>query len=125
MGNRKPKPTESEQEILQVLWELGPSTVRQVHDAMDSDVRYTTVLKQMQVMFEKGLLLRNESQRSHIYRPKQKAETTQQNLVLDLMTRVFGGATDKLVMQALNSKKTTPEEIAAIRRLLDEMEGKK
>ena len=124
MGNKTPKPTESEQEILQALWQLGQATVRQVHDAMDSEVRYTTVLKQMQVMTEKGLLVRDESQRSHIYRSRQKPETMQRSLVSDLMSRVFGGAADKLVMQALNAKKTTPDEIAAIRQFLDEIEEK-
>jgi len=124
MTRKTPRPTESEQEILQAIWELGPATVRQVHEAMKSDVRYTTVLKQMQVMTEKGLLNRDESQRSHVYRSRQKPEATQRTLVSDLMKRVFGGAADKLVIQALNAKKTTPEEIAAIRKLLDELEEK-
>lgn len=124
MANKTPKPTESEQEILQALWQLESATVREVHQSLNSEVRYTTVLKQMQVMTEKGFLLRDESQRSHIYRARQKPETTQRNLVSDLMKRVFGGSADKLVMQALNAKKTTPEEIAAIRTLLDQIEEK-
>ena len=119
-------PTESEQEILQILWKLKSATVREVHDVLTEirDVRYTTVLKQMQIMFEKNLVVRDETQRSHIYRARQKAETTQRQLVGDFMTRVFGGAADKLVMQALNSKKTSPEEIANIRKLLDKLEEK-
>lgn len=126
MADRKQRPTASEVEILSVLWANGPSTVRDVHTELEQnrDIGYTTVLKLMQIMSEKGLLLRDESQRSHIYRPKQKAEATQRSLVKDMLTRVFSGSTEKLVMQALSAKKATPNELAQIRRMLDELEEK-
>jgi BlaI family transcriptional regulator, penicillinase repressor len=122
---QSPRPTDAELEILRVLWSLGPCTVRQVHDELSPkrDVGYTTMLKLMQIMTDKGLLLRNESQRSHVYRARQKEAVTQKQLVKDLVSRAFGGATEKLVMQALSSKKATAQEIADIRKLLDEMEG--
>jgi predicted transcriptional regulator len=121
-----PRPTDAELEILRVLWNLGPSTVRQVHDELSQkrDVGYTTMLKLMQIMTDKRLLLRDESERSHVYRAKQKEAVTQKQLVKDLVLRAFGGATEKLVMQALSSKKATAQEIADIRQLLDEMEGR-
>ena len=120
------KPTDAELRILQVLWDRGPSTVREVFDTLpDNDSGYTTALKLMQIMFEKGLVTRDESQRSHIYKAKNKAEQTQRGLVKDLATRAFGGATNKLVMQALRARKVTSEELAEIRELLDELEGKK
>jgi predicted transcriptional regulator len=124
MTGKKQKPTDSEVEILSVLWENGPATVREVHSKLIKlrDVGYTTTLKMMQIMFEKGLLVRDESQRSHIYRPRQKAETLQKNIVKDVISRVFSGATDKLVMQALSAKPTTPEQIAKIRQMLDQLE---
>lgn len=119
------KPTDAELEILAVLWEHGPLTVRQIHNHLEParGVGYTTVLKLMQIMFEKGLLDRDESARSHIYRAKSRQETMQKQLVKDLVQKVFGGSTEKLVMQALSAKKATPEELAEIRRCLDEMEG--
>ena len=122
---QSPRPTDAELEILRVLWSLGPCTVRQVHDELSPkrDVGYTTMLKLMQIMTDKGLLLRNESQRSHVYRARQKETVTQKQLVKDLVSRAFGGATEKLVIQALSSKKATAQEIADIRKLLDEMEG--
>lgn len=120
-----PRPTDAELEILRVLWTFGPSTVRQVHDELSQkrDVGYTTMLKLMQIMTDKGLLLRDESERSHIYRAKQKETVTQKQLVKDLVSRAFGGSTEKLVMQALSSKKATAQEIADIRQLLDKLEG--
>ena len=119
------KPTDGELEILAVLWEHGPSTVRQVHDRLEParGVGYTTVLKLMQIMFEKGLLDRDESERSHIYRAKSRQEVMQKLLVKDLLHKVFGGSMEKLVLQALSAKKATPEELAEIRKLLDELEG--
>lgn len=121
------KPTDGELEILSVLWEQGPSTVRKVHDLLEParGVGYTTVLKLMQIMCEKGLLERDESQKSHIYRARSRQEVMQKQLVKDLLHKVFGGQADKLVMQALSAKKATPEELAEIRRLLDEMEGER
>lgn len=124
-GNRLPRPTDAELDILRVLWDLGPSTVRQVQEELSRlrDVGYTTALKLLQIMTDKGLVVRDESQRSHIYRTKQQAEVTQKQLVKDLAVRAFGGSTEKLVMQALSANKSSPEELAEIRRMLDELEG--
>jgi len=118
------KPTEAEQEILQTLWGLEKATVREVHTelAAKREVGYTTVLKLMQIMFEKGTLARDESRRSHVYWPRQKARVTQRRLVKDFVQKVFGGSTEKLVLHALSTKKATPDEIANIRKMLDEME---
>jgi BlaI family transcriptional regulator, penicillinase repressor len=103
-----------------VLWARGPSTVREVHDAMAASrsVGYTTTLKTLQVMTEKGLTLREDSRGQHLYRPRQTEEETQRRLVTDLLDRAFGGSTSKLVLQALSSRKTSPEELREIRRLL-------
>ena len=119
------RPTNAELAILQVLWRRGPCTVRQIHDVLSEEkpVGYTTVLKLMQIMTEKGLLLRDESRRSHVYRPQVSAEQTQQQLVGDLLERAFEGSAQRLVMQALSAKKVTAEELAQIRALLDEIEG--
>ena len=118
-----PRPTDGELEILQVLWELGPSTVRQIQEVLDRRKRtgYTTVLKLMQIMAAKGRW-RDESQRTHVYRPRVPADKTQRQLVTDLMDRVFRGSAQKLVMQALNSKNVSREELSEIRSLLDEIE---
>ena len=126
MTGKQDRPTESEVEILSLLWRNGPSTVRDVHTQLQKhrDVGYTTVLKLMQIMFEKGLLLRNESQRSHVYRPRQKAEKTQKTLVKHMLSRVFSGSVEDLVVQALSAKKATPDELAQIRKMLDELEDK-
>ena len=120
-----PRPTDAELAILRVLWQRGPSTVRQVQETLSQDrpTGYTTVLKMMQIMTDKGLVRRDESQRAHIYHPVFAEEETQQRLVGDLIERAFGGSTTNLVMQALSAKKASPEELAEIRRLLDESEG--
>lgn len=127
MPNREriPRPTDAELAILRVLWRRGPCTVRQVHDVLSAEkpTGYTTILKFMQIMTEKGLLLRDESRRSHVYRPQVSAEQTQQQLVGDLLERAFEGSAQRLVMQALSTKKVTPEKLAQIRALLDEIEG--
>lgn len=121
----QPRPTEAELEILQVLWEHGPATVRFVNDRLNEKkkVGYTTTLKIMQIMFEKRLLERDESARSHLYRPSiEKGET--QGLLLDrLVQTAFGGSAAKLVMQALGNHKASKEEISRIRKFLDELEG--
>jgi predicted transcriptional regulator len=121
----KPKPTEAELAILQVLWRHGPCTVRQVHEELckDKPSGYTTTLKLLQIMTGKKLVRRDESQRTHIYRAALREEETQRNLVDDLLQRAFGGSAQKLVMQALAHKKATPDELAEIRKLLDELEG--
>ncbi len=119
------RPTEAELEILTVLWHRGPSTVREVHDTLSlrRTVGYTTVLKFLQIMAEKGLVRRNEAQRAHVYEATPPREQTRGLLVRDLLERAFGGSSMQLVMHALSQKKATPEEIAEIRRLLDRMEG--
>lgn len=120
-----PRPTDAELAILNVLWAQGACTVRDVHERLsqERDMGYTTVLKLMQIMFDKGLVTRDDSQRSHVYKARQKAQTTQRMLVTDLLVRAFGGSTEKLVMQALAAKKASKDELAEIRRLLDELEG--
>lgn len=120
-----PRPTEAELELLRVLWERGPLTVREVHEGVrGKGTGYTTTLKILQKMTEKGLVRRDESQRSHVYEPSVAAEKTQRQLVRDLVKRAFGGSAGRLVVQALAEKKATSEELAEIRRLLDEMEGR-
>lgn len=122
-----PKPTESELEILQVLWQHGPGTVRFVNDKLNEKkkVGYTTTLKLMQLMVEKRILKRDEKTRSHLYRPAVKEKETQ-NLLLDrFLETAFGGSALKLVMQALGNHKTSKEEITRIRELLDSLEGEK
>jgi predicted transcriptional regulator len=118
----RPLPTNSELEILRVLWAHGPCTVRQVFEELKDarDVGYTTILKLMQIMAEKGLVRRNEEQRTHLYEPMVPQESTQRQLVGYLMDRAFGGSSMKLVMQALSTKRATPAEIQEIRRLLDQ-----
>ena len=126
MGNPQlPRPTDAELAILGVLWQLGPSTVRQVHDALSREqpTGYTTVLKFMQIMAEKGLLDRDESQRAHVYSPRVSEQKTQRQLVTDLLDRAFSGSAAKLVVQALSSKKASRDEIDEIRNLLDQIEG--
>jgi predicted transcriptional regulator len=119
------KPTEAELAILQVLWRHGPCTVRQVHEELSQEKQsgYTTTLKLLQIMAGKGLVQRDESERSHVYRARLSEEKTQRHLVDDLLDRAFGGSAQKLVMRALASKKTTPKELTEIRKLLDELEG--
>ena len=121
-----PRPTDAELEILTVLWERGPSTVREVHEAivLRKPAQYTTVLKLMQIMAEKGLVCRNEEQRAHLYEARAPQESTQRQLVGELLDRAFGGSAMQLVMQALSTKRATPDEIAKIRRMLDEYEEK-
>lgn len=122
-----PKPTASELEILGVLWQMGPATVRQVWAQLDAvkPTGYTTVLKLMQIMAEKGLVKRNEENRAHVYSPVLEREEVQGRMVDDLMERVFGGSASALVMRALSRKRASKKEIAEIRRMLDEAEGGK
>ncbi len=120
-----PRPTDAELSILRVLWSKGPSTVREIADEMNRDrhVGYTTVLKFMQIMTEKGLVLRDDSSRTHVYRPKLSEEKTLRQLVQDLLHRAFGGSAQKLVMQALAAKKASRAELDEIQKILDEMKG--
>ena len=118
MGTTRRKPTEAELAILRVLWARGPSTVREVAAAMGREGRYTTVLKLLQIMTDKQLVRRDASTRTHVYEAARSESETQRLLVRDLVDRAFDGSAGKLVMQALASKKTTPQELAEIRRLL-------
>jgi predicted transcriptional regulator len=115
----KKRPTDAELAILRVLWTRGPSTVREVADAMRHQGAYTTVLKTLQIMTEKGLVRRDEAERTHIYEASASETSTQKQLVTDLMHRVFEGSAAKLVLQALRAGKASPDELAEIRRLLD------
>ena len=121
-----PRPTDAELAILRVLWERGPSTVRDVTVALQNErgTGYTTALKLMQIMTEKGLVQRNDSQRTHVYEAVAAAEVTRKQLVTDLLERAFGGSAQQLVMQALSSKKASSAELVEIRKLIDEMEKK-
>ncbi|HYH94840.1 BlaI/MecI/CopY family transcriptional regulator [Hyalangium sp.] len=120
--SKLPRPTDAELAILRVLWARGPSTVREVHEALQDGSGYTTVLKMMQIMTEKGLVVRDEAQRAHVYSSRVTQQKTQRQLVTDLVERAFGGSPAQLAMQALSTKKTSPEELAELRRLLDSLE---
>jgi BlaI family penicillinase repressor len=115
-------PTEAELEILNILWARGPSTVRDVHDASSKDTGYTTILKQMQVMAEKGLLERSEQFRSHVYVPRIAKGQTQQRLARNLVQRAFDGSAKSLVLGALSAQKVSAAELKEIRQMLDEFE---
>jgi predicted transcriptional regulator len=120
-----PRPTDAELAILRVLWERGASTVREIHDALSSsqDTGYTTVLKLLQIMTDKGIVVRDESQRAHVYAAAETEQRTQRKLIGDLMDRAFGGSPSKLVVQALSASKASAEELTAIRQLIEQMEG--
>jgi predicted transcriptional regulator len=120
-----PRPTDAELAILRVIWERGPSTVREVQEELSrvTPTGYTTVLKLLQIMTEKGLVERDESQRTHVYRSRLPQEKTQRQLVRDLLDRAFSGSAQKLVMQALSVRKATPQELAEIRELLDRLQS--
>ena|SRR5579859_6049938 len=120
-----PRPTDAELAILRVLWSRGPSTVRDVHEELNqrAPTGYTTVLKMLQIMTEKGLVIRDETLRAHIYEARHSEQKTQRQLLSDLEDRAFGGSAAKLVLQALSGRKATPEELNEIRELLDRLEG--
>src|SRR5919202_1839646 len=117
------KPTDAELAILRVLWTRGPSTVRQVAEAMGREAGYTTILKLLQIMTDKRLVRRDDSSRTHVYAAAYSEDQTQRQLVSDLLTRVFDGSAAKLVLQALATAKSSPEELAEIRKLIDEQRG--
>ena len=123
-GRKLPRPTDAELAILRVLWKHGRRTVRQVHEQLGpgTTVGYTTVLKLLQIMTDKGLVVRDESQRTHVYTAKLAEDQTQRQLVGDLLERAFAGSARKLILQALSVKKASPEELAEIRSLLDRLE---
>ena len=122
MTIRRRKPTDAELEILAVLWDRGPSTVREVAQVLGRDHGYTTILKLLQIMTGKGLVRRNDSARSHVFEASAPAETTQRQLVGHLLDTVFGGSARQLVMQALAARRASPGEMAEIRRLLDQLD---
>ncbi len=118
------KPTASELEILRVLWARGPSTVREVHEALSEKkaIGYTTVLKLLQIMTAKGSVRRDEGQRAHVYEACQPATETKRQLVGDVLQRVFEGSARELLMHALDGRRTSKKELEELRRLLDEYE---
>jgi predicted transcriptional regulator len=120
-----PRPTPAELEILRVLWERGPSTVREVQESLGAAraAGYTTVLKLLQIMSEKGLVTRDEAARAHVYAARAPETQTQRQMVRDLVDRAFGGSAAQLVVQALSGRRASAEEIGRIRKLLDEIEG--
>jgi BlaI family transcriptional regulator, penicillinase repressor len=122
MSCQPPRPTDAELEILTVLWSLGPSTVRQVHETVSrrKPTQYSTVLKFLQIMSEKGLVHRNEQQRAHIYEAAQTKEWTQQRLAGDLLERAFGGSAKNLLVGALSARRASKQELADLRKMLDD-----
>jgi predicted transcriptional regulator len=121
--NRKqpatPLPTDAEIDILAVLWRMGPATVREVHEALGKDSGYTTTLKQMQLMMEKGLLIRSERFRSHVYEPGIPQEQTQKQIAADLLKRAFNGSAKNLLLGALSAQPASSDELAEIRKMID------
>jgi BlaI family penicillinase repressor len=124
MTEHPPRPTDAELELLTVLWSRGPATVRDIHEIIASrrPTQYTTVLKQMQVMAEKGLVLRNEDQRAHVYEAARPREWTQRQLAGDMLQRAFNGSAKSLMIGALSSRKASKAELVELRGLLDEYE---
>ena len=118
------KPTDAELDILAVLWDRGPSTVRQVAETLGRENAYTTVLKLLQIMTEKRLVQRRESGRLHIYTATATRDQTQRHLVRDLLDRAFGGSAAQLVLRALSTSKASPEELTEIRKLIDQHRGR-
>lgn len=128
MAKREPpRPTDAELEILKVLWRRGPSTVREVFDALSEKrgTGYTTVLKLMQIMAEKGLVTRDETARAHLYAAAQEEGETQSRLVGDLVRKAFDGSARNLVLHALSTERASEEELSEIRLMLDELERRK
>jgi BlaI family penicillinase repressor len=125
MATIQRRPTEAELAILKVLWDGGPQSVRDIQRVLNASrpTGYTTVLKMVQIMTEKGLVERDETVRPQIYRPRQSQQQTQRQLVRDLMQRAFGGSMKALVLQALATRKSTPQEVEAMEKLLDQFEG--
>lgn len=125
MASNQRRPTEAELAILRVLWDSGPQSVRDIQKVLNRErpTGYTTVLKTIQIMTEKGLVERDETVRPQIYRARNSQQQTQRQLVRDLMQRAFGGSMKALVLQALATRKSTPEELEAMEKLLDRIEG--
>jgi predicted transcriptional regulator len=127
MASNPPRPTEAELGILKVFWERGAQSVRDVHGVLNESkpTGYTTVLKLLQIMTEKGLVERDETKRPQIYTPRLSQQQTQRQLLRDLVQRAFGGSVKALVLQALSSNKSSLAELAAIERILDRVEGER
>jgi BlaI family transcriptional regulator, penicillinase repressor len=127
MNNNLPKPTEKELEILQILWEKGPAAVKDVHEALggESTNGYTTILKMMQIMLEKGLVTRQKSGKLHLYEAMVTQQTAQQQILDKMINTVFKGSAMQLVMSALGNNKSTKDELQEIKRYLDQLEGGK
>ena len=125
MASKRVRPTELELTILRALWESGPSSVRQIHAILDASkpTGYTTVLKMLQIMTDKGLVKRDETVRPQIYRPSAPQEQMQRRLLRDLIQRAYGGSVKALVMHALGDSKTSPEDVEAIEKMLARAEG--
>jgi BlaI family penicillinase repressor len=125
-NSKPPRPTDAELAILRILWDRGASTVRQVHEMLSRErpSAYTTALKMLQIMTEKGLVRRDDRDRTHIYQSKLTEEQTQRQLVRDLVDRAFAGSASKLVLQALATKRATPDELVEIRKLIETREGR-
>lgn len=125
MSDKPRRPTDAELEILTVLWSIGPATVREVYEVIHRrrPAQYSTVLKIMQIMAEKGLVRRDEKERAHIYEPTKTREWTQRQLARDLLERAFSGSAKALLVGALSARKATKEELAEMRKLLDEYPG--
>jgi predicted transcriptional regulator len=123
MTGRRRKPTDAELAILRVLWSRGPSTVRQIAERMGRETGYTTILKLLQIMTEKRLVVRDESARTHIYEAAYTRDQTERQLVADLLDRVFDGSAAKLVLQALSTSKASPEELDEIKKLIAKTGG--
>ncbi len=126
MATKQLKPTESELEILQILWTRGLATVREVHEELATfkDVGYTTTLKLMQIMHEKGLVKRDQSMRTHVYQPSVNKEKTQKHMLTKMIDSLFGGSSTQLVLQALGEQKASEEELKQIQTLLDNLKNK-
>lgn len=122
MPPNTPLPTDAELAILRVLWTRGPSTVRDVQERLDADQGYTTVLKHLQIMLDKDLVVRDESGRAHVYAPATEQADTQRRLVRDLLDRAFGGSARQLVMRALSTEEVSADELDDIRDLLDQID---
>lgn len=118
---KTPRPTDAELAILRILWDRGASTVRQVHEVLGRErpTAYTTTLKMLQIMTEKGLVRRDDTDRTHVYQARQTQEHTQRQLVRDLLDRAFGGSASQLVLQALATRRASPEELEEIRKLIE------
>lgn len=123
--NSPPRPTGAELSLLNILWRRGPCTVRQMLADLPPGTGYTTALKQLQIMTDKGLVTRDDRERSHVYAPARPAETTRRQLLDDLLNRAFGGSAQQLVLQALAGRKPSRAELAELRRLIDALERKR